>query len=116
MAYVFVHMARALDVLHEVDAVSLQRAMDALQHAQRPCLVVHGVERGDAVEGARLCRRVEVAQVSDDEVDVVETLPGGLRARVADRLIREVDASEPAGGKQRGESVQDPAAAAADVE
>jgi phage head maturation protease len=41
---------RAADVLHEVDAAGLQRAVEAADQARRVLLVVHRVERGDEVE------------------------------------------------------------------
>ena len=61
---VLVVVARPLDVLHEVDAVRLQRPADPLQQSERPRLVVDGVERGDEGEGLRLGVDVEAAQVT----------------------------------------------------
>ena len=55
--------ARTLDVLHEVDAVVLQSAVDTPKHVERPGLVVHGVEGRDEVKALGLGGFVEVAQI-----------------------------------------------------
>ena len=81
------------DVLHQVDAVRLQRAVDALQHVERLRLVVDRVERRDEVERLRLGRLVEVAQIVGDELDVASSPLAAASSRArADRLRGEVHA------------------------
>ena len=73
-------VARALDVLGEVDAIVGQRAADAAEDRQRLGLVVDGVEAGHQVEGGGLGLLVEAAQVPGLEVRVGVALASRLGA------------------------------------
>src|SRR5262245_51787039 len=48
---VLVHPARGADVLHQVEAVRLERPVNSPQDLEGPALVVYGVEGRDQVEG-----------------------------------------------------------------
>ena len=102
VADVVMHVARSPDVLHQVPSVRLQCAMDPFQDLQRPCLVVHGVERRDEIVLPGLRGRVETGRIADKELDVPQTLLRCLGARLADRLLRKVDSGEAAVGVLTG--------------
>ena len=116
MVDVLVDVARALDVLHQVRAVRLERAPDALQERERARLVVHRVERRHVGEGLGLCVDVERAEVALLEADVVEPALGRLLRRVRDRVRRQVVALEAALREAFREHEERPPAAAAEVE
>ncbi|HKN27157.1 MAG TPA: hypothetical protein VJY34_04455 [Roseiarcus sp.] len=61
--------ARALYVLGQTNPVRGERSVDAAQHRQRSRLVVNRIEGGDEVEGSRLGRLVEIAEVARREFD-----------------------------------------------
>ena len=75
MIDVLVDVARSFDVLHQVDAVACERAMNALQEVQRLALIVHGIERRDEVKRLGFGRLVEFAEVGRRELDVLQA-PG----------------------------------------
>jgi hypothetical protein len=116
VARVLADVSRSPDVLHEVQAVALERAADAPQDPERLGLIVDRIERRHEVELIRGRRRVEVAQVADDELGVRELSRRRFRARERDPLGREVHAREPAPGVARGDVVEDAPTAAAHVE
>ena len=47
--------------------------MDTFQNVERFGLIVYGVERRDQVKGFGLGGIVEVAQITDDELDISQT-------------------------------------------
>src|SRR5262245_41299982 len=65
---VLVNVARTIDVLHQVDAIVLQRTPNSHEHVEWLSLIVDRIERGDEVEGLRLCGPVEVAEIDRDEL------------------------------------------------
>jgi len=88
-----------LDILHQVDAVARQRAVDAPQNVQGPRLIVHGVERGDEVEALASASCPKSLRFSP-QADVAQTLPRHLRPRVsmasAENLFQELLSPETA--------------------
>ena len=68
MFQVVVDMARSLDILHQIGAVSSQCLEYAFQHIERFGLVMNGVESCDEVEGLLLNGFVKIAQVGDLEL------------------------------------------------
>src|SRR6185503_16705749 len=96
MIDVLVDEARSSDVLHHVDAVALQRAVNPLQQVERLALIVNGVECRHEVE--RLGRRspTEVTEIHRDELDVLQALGRRLLTPGASGLRREVHSDETA--------------------
>ena len=70
MVEVLLDLAGAFDVLHEVDAVRLERPMDAFRHVEWARLVMKRIEGRDEVEGGRRGGLVEGAQIALDELDI----------------------------------------------
>ena len=75
MRDIILHVARSLDVLHQIHAFGFQRALDTAQNIQWLGLVMHGVKGCNAVKLFRLGDGVEIAQVRRDELQILQPLP-----------------------------------------
>ena len=98
MFQVVVDMARSLDILHQIGAVSSQCLEYAFQHIERFGLVMNGVESCDEVEGLLLNGFVKIAQVGDLELGVLQSLLRGQVARKLNRFLGQVEARKVAVG------------------
>src|SRR5262249_6790387 len=106
MLNVLVNIARPADVLHQVNAVWLQRLMNTFQDVERLCLIVNSIKCCDEVEGFGRCSLVEITQIDRDEVDVVAPASRRFVACVRNRVLREIHPHESAPGIECCERVQ----------
>src|SRR5687768_13707684 len=116
MIDVLVNVARPFDVLHQVDAIALQRVANALQDVQRLALIVHGIERRDEVERFGFGGLVEFAEVDRCKLNVLEALGRSLVTRGPNGFLREVHSHEAALREQFGQPVQSATTAASSIE
>ena len=103
----------ARDVLHQVDAVSLERIVDPSKHGRRFGLVVDRVEGGDQVLAFLL---VEGGSVLGLEADVGGAVLPRLGASPGDGLLGEVVANEATGRELTSQEGQRLTAAASYVQ
>src|SRR5215217_8893090 len=103
-------VARARDVLHEVDAVVFERPGDAFEDRCWFGLVVDRVEGGDEVVARGLVERRGVLNL---ETNVRRAVPLGLGYGPKYPLFGDVVAGEVAVGEGAGHKVKRPAATAA---
>ena len=111
MIDVLVDMARSLDVLHQVDTIAFEGAVNALQEVERLALIVHGIERRDEVERLGFGHPVEFAEVDRGELNVLQALGRRLLMRGPYCFLRKVHSDEAALRKQFGQPVQNATAA-----
>src|SRR5712691_12050169 len=90
--------------------------MDTPEDAERACLIVHGVERRDAVKALGLGGCVEVAQISDHKLEVTQPLARGLLTGIRDRLLGKIHPGESTVRVEFGQPVHDTAASTPDIE
>src|SRR5918999_1687672 len=88
MREVVVDVAGGPDVLHQVDAVALEGAMNALQDIERLGLIVNGIEGRDEVKSFGLGGLVEIPLNDRWELHVAESFALDLLARGGHRLPR----------------------------
>src|SRR5918998_1582949 len=112
MVHVVVEMARARDVLHQVDAVLFESRGYASQHGRGSCLIVDRVEGRDEVVALLF---VYGGGVPDLEADVLGALLGGFAAGPSYGFLREVVSYKAAIRELAGHEVEGTPAAAAHV-
>src|ERR1044071_9082833 len=116
MRNIVLHVARSLDVLHQINTVGFERAINAPQNVQWLRLIMHSVEGGDAVKPFRLSITIEIAQIDGEELKILQSTSRCFPISIINGLSRQVHSGEVTLWIQFGEAVEDAPAAATDIE
>src|SRR5262245_51210916 len=116
MLDVLVHVARPVDVLHQIYPLWLQCPIDTLEDIERLGLIVYGVKGRDEIKGFGLRSLVEVAQIDGGKLGIVEPGSRHFLSRVGYRVLGKVHPHESAPGIERRQPGEHASSTASEVE